>query len=608
MVSYRVKRYRPLGVTSVVALCVSVTATQAGILSHHQRLTQGYAADTFLETTSDIVSNSIVDESTAVELDAEKTVLSQAEGAPQRESLLILEEQQEKSEHELKSKPARSLFIAKTPEIEPLPKEVFKSPDQILPHNEDLLEDQDKEKGLEPEQTTVWMEQLNSAKDEVIGKAEPSAFEQGAIGLVINKELIKPDFQPLVYGVSGLERKTVSIQELIRTALNWHPSVRQAQSQALASEQNIRVAKAGYYPKISTDLSSAYRNSSDQNNETLSVNASQMLYDFGKTSSTVREAEHGFFREQANLDLTREQLIQNTVLTALELMRLQEKEMIAQQQIEELNRIWELAKERAELGASTQSDPLQALSRKEAAIALMWELQAQKDTWQQQLQSLTGYTSPLVIDLDFPNYLGSECTHLQLNLDSTPEMRIAEEMRLAALAALDKSSADLYPTLSLDLGYDQYLKSRSVLRNGQIDRRNSDFSVGLNINMSLFEGGGRFARRGAYMHLLQAANSEKETVALSLSQGFEESKTRQSLLNGRLGVLQERVVNIEKAKAIYLDQYLSLGTRSLLDLLNAEQEIYQAKADYIDNKYEMYKAQVMCLYYGAQLKYVFNVP
>ena len=46
----------------------------------------------------------------------------------------------------------------------------------------------------------------------------------------------------------------------------------------------------------------------------------------------------------------------------------------------------------------------------------------------------------------------------------------------------------------------------------------------------------------------------------------------------RLGVLADRRRSIVEARDLYREQY-TLGTRSILDLLNAEQEIHQAAAD-----------------------------
>lgn len=395
--------------------------------------------------------------------------------------------------------------------------------------------------------------------------------------------------------------------EMVRKALHWHPSVRQARSQILASQEQIEAAKAGYYPQISTGITGGYRDSNGSGNEALNVTAKQMLYDFGKVSSTVRAAEHGLNQEQARLLQSVDHLIEKTSFASLELMRLQEKQAVAQQQLNALEDIWHLAKERAELGASAQSDVIQTLSRKEGATALIWELKAQADIWVKELQSLTGERRPVHLGHQLPPQLAQQCTNQVLDVARVPMIRIVEEERNTALAHLDLSTAEMYPTLSVDAGYDQYLRRRDNWVNGRMQNRRSDYSVMLNMSMSLFEGGGKVARRNAAQHQLQAVESEKESALLEVTRGFEESQTKQLILGQRLYSLGDRIQSIETTQDLYKQQYIALGTRSLLDLLNTEQEIYHARSDYIDNKYEMIKAQIACLYYSGQLRDVFEV-
>lgn len=398
-----------------------------------------------------------------------------------------------------------------------------------------------------------------------------------------------------------------TLEQMIQNALAWHPSLRQARSQVLATQEGIDAAKAPYYPQISSGFNTGYRDSTGRDEEAFNVSASQLLYDFGKTSSGVKRANHEHNLEQARLLLSIDQLIEQTATASLEIMRSQEKEQIAKTQMNALTELWELAKDRAQMGASAESDSIQALSRKEAATALLWQLQAQADLWQKQLQSLTGHKEAVRLLTAFPEQLGLQCQNHLLQLEQVPSIRIVEEERGGAQAQLELSDANLYPTISVDAGYDQYLRNRQSYANGRLENRSSDFSVMLNMNMSLFEGGGKMAQKNAALHALQAVDAQKESTVLEVTRGFEESQQKQLLLSHRLRVLLERIGSIERTQELYKDQYIALGTRSLLDLLNTEQEIYQAKSDYIDNKYEMYKAQIACLYYGAQLRQAFDI-
>ena len=65
-------------------------------------------------------------------------------------------------------------------------------------------------------------------------------------------------------------------------------------------------------------------------------------------------------------------------------------------------------------------------------------------------------------------------------------------------------------------------------------------------------------------------------------------------LNGareRIQVLSDRRKSINEVRDLYREQY-TLGTRSILDLLNAEQEIFQAAQDEENVRHDLWQAWV----------------
>jgi outer membrane protein, adhesin transport system len=57
-------------------------------------------------------------------------------------------------------------------------------------------------------------------------------------------------------------------------------------------------------------------------------------------------------------------------------------------------------------------------------------------------------------------------------------------------------------------------------------------------------------------------------------------------LNEQLGYLDRNVVSIQKARDAYRQQF-DIGQRSLLDLLNAENEVYTARRAYANAEYDL---------------------
>ena len=75
----------------------------------------------------------------------------------------------------------------------------------------------------------------------------------------------------------------------------------------------------------------------------------------------------------------------------------------------------------------------------------------------------------------------------------------------------------------------------------------------------------------------------------------------------RLPVLAARVQSTQRTRDLYREQYLQLGTRSLLDLLNAEQEFHGARFEQAESVHEVQRLAVECLYQSGRLREAFGL-
>ena len=78
-------------------------------------------------------------------------------------------------------------------------------------------------------------------------------------------------------------------------------------------------------------------------------------------------------------------------------------------------------------------------------------------------------------------------------------------------------------------------------------------------------------------------------------------------LNTQSVLLDFGIASIRTTRDLYREQYLQLGTRSLLDLLNAEQEYHNARFENIDSAHELQKLAVECWYQSGRLGEVFEL-
>lgn len=63
---------------------------------------------------------------------------------------------------------------------------------------------------------------------------------------------------------------------------------------------------------------------------------------------------------------------------------------------------------------------------------------------------------------------------------------------------------------------------------------------------------------------------------------------------------------IDETRVLYRQQYLELGTRPLLDLLNAEQEAYASRIEQQTTLNNLRRLQINCLYSAGHLSRSFG--
>jgi len=131
--------------------------------------------------------------------------------------------------------------------------------------------------------------------------------------------------------------------------------------------------------------------------------------------------------------------------------------------------------------------------------------------------------------------------------------------------------------------------------------------VGLNISGSLYDGGASSARREAASYAVKAADAARETARLTALQSLTGARTVTANMNQLLTSLSSRRGMMEETRNLYRRQYLELGTRTLLDLLNAEQELHQVQFDIVNTSHDLRRLNVDCLFESGMARKAFGV-
>ena len=407
--------------------------------------------------------------------------------------------------------------------------------------------------------------------------------------------------------VTGLPRSLAGLDlaGTVATAVDWHPSVRNAVGRLYESGDYVDVARAGWFPQVRAGISSEHGNRNlpgydSRRAHRFTVSVSQVLYDFGKVGSAVDGARAQQSAAAARVLLAVDDVARDAAQAWIEVRRYEELQAIAGEQKQGVTAIADLVRERRALGASPRSDEMQAQAREETARAFELETAAQLERWRTQLRHLTGMDAvPPTRDV-LPAAMPQACV-VRADARPVPSVLVAEAEGRAARADLDHARAQTRPTLSLDGSVARGLDADS--RMGQ----SHDSSVMLNISAPLYQGGGNQARRRAAGHALGAAEAALENARLANAQTLEDARTQAAGHAQRADVLDDRADSLAETRVLYRQQYLDLGTRSLLDLLNAEQEYQQARIEHANNRHDLTRMQVDCVYGMGRMRDAFGL-
>lgn len=446
--------------------------------------------------------------------------------------------------------------------------------------------------------TTKPADALNGQpSSEITGSITPSTDAPSAAEEASPARSGQSKVPQLSAGPGGGQSPT-GLAALVRRALIWHPSVKETVERLNQQNEIVEQARAGYLPQVNWGVNSSYGRDANESGyrPTVNLSASQMVYDFGKVDHKIKVERAGVEGRRSQVLLRVDELIRDAVLAVTEVQRNQALGRIAQDQVRDTHAILDLVRARTDKGASTRSDQLQAEARVQAARAKELEIKAQARRWQSRLDTLTGGAAragtPAVVKT--PKWLSEACAVNKPDWSQIPAIMQADAERAAATAQVDLSKAEGLPTFSLEASVGADLL--------ELDDSDPEYNIGVNVKGSLYNGGENAARNRAANRALLASSQARDRVRVEVEGKLLEANGQIVSYRQLLESITSREGMMKQTRDLYRKQYLDLGTRTLLDLLNADQEFHAARFEAANIRYDLQKLNVDCAFQTGLLR------
>jgi len=388
----------------------------------------------------------------------------------------------------------------------------------------------------------------------------------------------------------------VTLEETVKEVLNTNPQVLERINYFRSVKQDVGIAESGYYPKL--DVVAGIGREETNNRGTLFTNKtldrqeagivlSQNLFEgFG----TQNDVDKQLYRVTSSAYSVIEKANQ-TSLTMVEAYTelFKQKELLdsAEANVETHKKINGKIQERIDSGVGANSELEQSSSRLALAESnLIVQMNNYEDAVSSFIKVYGSFIHP--DDLEEPAAL--------TNLPTTKSQAIAEASKLnpslkvqranikVAKSNYNITGKEFYPRFDIEARKDW---NRDI---GGVEGKDESASVMLKLRYNLYNGNADTATKQKSISELHQEMRVLEDLQRRVEESIRLSWMAYTTLEKQIGYLQIHKDLSEKTLTSYVEEF-NLGRRTLLDILDTEEEMYSADRELVIAKYDHMLAQ-----------------
>lgn len=387
----------------------------------------------------------------------------------------------------------------------------------------------------------------------------------------------------------------IDLLQAWEAALANDPQMRAARAAADATRERVPQARAQLLPQVNANVQRYWN---DLRSETLAPQGQILAITRDRYTSAadaltlrqplfrpalaaqLRQAQAITAQGESQLELEEQRLAARVAEAYLEMLRAQDQLRLVQQQRGTLQTQLDAARKGFAGGSGTRTDIDEAQARLDINAALELEARQAVEIAQRQLSAITGLPSPEVAPVAVerlpsapPQPAGVEAWVARAQAGSA-EVQAARANLEAARETADMARAEYLPTLD---GVAQVLRNEND-NPTRVNSRYRQRQIGLQLNVPLFEGGATSSRvRQADAEavraesLLRATELDLATRVHREYRGVTEGLARIRALERAMASNEQLVLSSRRS--------FQAGVRTLLDILNAEQQLATVRRD-----------------------------
>jgi len=401
-------------------------------------------------------------------------------------------------------------------------------------------------------------------------------------------------------GVASAQALPEPMLEAVRKAVVSNPEVQARWHNFTAADAERDVAKAGYRPQVDLtygvgrewlkEPGTAEIEFTRQNG---ALTLTQMLFDGFFTPSEVKRLGYAKLTRYYELVEAAENVALEAVRAYVDVARYSALVEEAKQNYVEHKVTSKQIEERSDAGVSRRVDLEQATGRLALAESnLLTEVSNLHDVSARYLRIMGNVppkqVPPIAEGIKLKGIPGTATETMKQGLVNSPTINAAYENVRASKAQVESRKSGYWPRVDFRIRQSWGRNIDGVSGNSR------DTVAEVLLNYNLYRGGADMAREKQAVEQQYQARDLQEKACRDVRQTLAIAYNDVVRLNEQLGYLDQHRLSTEKAREAYRQQF-DIGQRTLLDLLDTQNEYFEASRAYTNAQYNEFQAQARTL-------------
>lgn len=393
-----------------------------------------------------------------------------------------------------------------------------------------------------------------------------------------------------------------TLKEALAAAYESNPDLEARRAQLRAVDESAAQAVSGFRPTVqgqasigrsdtknvtgstpdNPDGSEVNFKSTDKN---YSASVDQPIFRGFRTYNELKGANAEIRAERERLRDFEQTTMVDAVTAYMDVVRDEAVLELNQNQVEVLRRQLEASQDRFRVGEITRTDVAQSEARLAVAISGRINAEAQLTASREAYRRVIGRTPGTLEAPFFPQLPENEEEALSIAQEENPVLLAARENEEAARYDVAEAKGVLLPTIG----------ARAEIRRNEgstpgfdsatgaiigIDRQSTTKSIGAQLTVPLYQSGAEYssirrAKQTRSQRMLEIAAAERQVVEI-VHNAWEQYRAAQASIQSNRSSVRANEIALEGVR-----QEAAVGSRTTLDVLDAEQELLDARVNLV---------------------------